>query len=162
MSWGCISNNFGKSYMEFLILISKQLSPWTTWTHTFTTGTPLSWRALVDWQPVHWWCAGKREFCNPPHSLQNQHYPSRLGTASSWLMSLQDGRHGVTIWKYHGKSIHYALNERLGGPQCQPGHYEENENLLFLPEINPNSSVIQCVGQLIYQLGYPGSIYNRQ
>jgi len=31
--------------------------------------------------------------------------------------------------------MHYALNERLGGPQCKPGYYEENENLLFLPEI---------------------------
>jgi len=29
-------------------------------------------------------------------------------------------------------------------------------------KFNPNSSVTQCVAQLIYQLGYPGCIDNRQ
>ena len=36
-----------------------------------------------------------------------------------------------------GKHFQYPLNRRLGGPQCQSGHFREEIVLLPLPGIKP-------------------------
>jgi hypothetical protein len=47
------------------------------------------------------------------------------------------------------------LDRRLGGPQIQSGHCGEEKNLLPCWESKSDSSVIQPIVQLLYQLSKP-------
>jgi hypothetical protein len=50
-----------------------------------------------------------------------------------------------------GKDSQYQLSRRLGGPQSQAGHYEE-ENILLCQESNPGRPARSL---LLYRLSYP-------
>jgi hypothetical protein len=76
--------------------------------------------------------------------------PSRMvitGLQSEQMMERASSTHRIRDWVDHSASLDTMKKMRISC-SCQ--------------ELNPNSSIIQNVAHLLYQLGYPGSIYNRQ